>query len=241
MLQGKNASREKSPIIGANIEDHVYPPGFEPRVDGVKPLSVGSYEEPLYHLNCTPLHIIAQQTTTARPRKIHINLLGTFVNPHHLEDVPDFSEEGKKEQTKQLVENWKQLKTEIRAMKEDTSMYGINAKELSLVPDLVLPSKFKVLDFEKFDGTRCLSAHITMLYRKMIGYVGDDQPLIHYFQESLIGSSIRWYNRLSMAHIKSYKDLAKAGLEHYKHVKDVRLNRIMLQSMGKKSNESFRQ
>ncbi|XP_039012179.1 uncharacterized protein LOC120141335, partial [Hibiscus syriacus] len=128
-----------------------------------------------------------------------------------------------------------------RAMKEDTSVYGFDAKELSLVPDLVLPPKFKVPDFEKFDGTRCPSAHITMFCRKMTGYIGDDQLLIHCFQESLTGSAIRWYNQLSRANIKSWKDLAKSFLEQYKHVKDVRPNRMMLQGMEKKSNESFRQ
>ncbi|XP_039056854.1 LOW QUALITY PROTEIN: uncharacterized protein LOC120199967, partial [Hibiscus syriacus] len=128
-----------------------------------------------------------------------------------------------------------------RAMKEDTSVYGFDAKELSLVPDLVLPPKFKVPDFEKFDGTRCPSAHITMFCRKMTGYIGDDQLLIHCFQESLTGSAIRWYNQLSRANIKSWKDLAKSFLEQYKHVKDVRPNRMMLQGMEKKSNKSFRQ
>ncbi|XP_039043814.1 uncharacterized protein LOC120183123 [Hibiscus syriacus] len=78
-------------------------------------------------------------------------------------------------------------------------------------------------------------------YKKMTGYVGNDQLLIHCFQESLAGSAIRWYNQLSRANIKSWKDLAKAFLEQYKHVKDVRPNRILLQSMEKRSNESFRQ
>ncbi|XP_039047245.1 uncharacterized protein LOC120187640 [Hibiscus syriacus] len=96
-------------------------------------------------------------------------------------------------------------------MKEDTSVYGLHAKELSLVPDLVLPPKFKIPDFEKFDYNMCPYAHITMFYRKMTGYIGDDQLLIRYFQESLTSLAIRWPNRM------------------------------ILQGMGKKSNESFRQ
>ncbi|XP_038999487.1 uncharacterized protein LOC120125050, partial [Hibiscus syriacus] len=130
---------------------------------------------------------------------------------------------------------------EVQAMKEDTSLYGLDAKELSLVPDLVLPPKFKTPDFEKYDGTQCPSAHITMFCRKMTGYVGDDQLLIHCFQESLVGSALRWYNQLRRVDVRTWKDLAKSFLDQYKHVKDVRPNRMVLQAMEKKHSESFRQ
>ncbi|KAE8699234.1 hypothetical protein F3Y22_tig00110584pilonHSYRG00371 [Hibiscus syriacus] len=144
---GNNTSREETLIVGATIEEPVYPPGFKPQANHLKALTV-------------------------------------------VEDVPYFDEDGKNEQSKKFEEKWKQLENEIRAMKEDTSMYVIDAKELSLVPDLVLPPKFKIPYFKKFDGTRCPSAHITMFCRKMTGYVGDDQLLIHNFHESLAGSSI---------------------------------------------------
>ncbi|XP_039017027.1 uncharacterized protein LOC120147802 [Hibiscus syriacus] len=48
---------------------------------------------------------------------------------------------------------------------------------------------------------------------KMTGYIGDDQLLIHYFQESLTGSTLRWYNQLKKADIRSWKDLAKSFLD----------------------------
>ncbi|KAE8716079.1 hypothetical protein F3Y22_tig00110156pilonHSYRG00339 [Hibiscus syriacus] len=213
-------------------------------------LSVSDY--PIFtHSGLTPEQSQNVQVTPVHVGKVHINPVGASVNvqpgsssyqeEHQYHQVPDLDEEAKKDQNNLLEEKWKQLEREVRAMKEDTSVYGFDAKELSLVPDLVLPPKFKVPDFEKFDGTRCPSAHITMFCRKMTGYIGDDQLLIHCFQESLTGSAIRWYNQLSRANIKSWKDLAKSFLEQYKHVKDVRPNRMMLQGMEKKSNESFRQ
>ncbi|KAA3473955.1 hypothetical protein EPI10_024290 [Gossypium australe] len=39
---------------------------------------------------------------------------------------------------------------------------GVDAKELSLAPDLVLPPKFKTPELEKYNETSCLETHITM-------------------------------------------------------------------------------
>ncbi|XP_017617870.2 uncharacterized protein LOC108462434 [Gossypium arboreum] len=117
----------------------------------------------------------------------------------------------------------------------------IDANDLSLVPDLVLPSKFKMPEFEKYNGTSCPEAHITMFCRRMTGYVNNDQLLIHCFQDSLVGAASKWYNQLSRAKINSWKDLAQAFMKQYNHVTDMNPDRITLQNMEKKSNESFRQ
>ncbi|XP_039020005.1 uncharacterized protein LOC120151691 [Hibiscus syriacus] len=182
---------------------------------------------PLYPLGFTPVQSQNVEETPIHTEKVHINPVGASVNlytgssSHPEEDqypqVPDLDEEARKEQNKKLEEKW---------------------KKLSLVPDLVLPPKFKILDFEKFNGTRCPSSHITMFCRKMTGYIGDDQ---YCFQEILTGSAIQWYNQLSRANIRSWKYLAESFFKQYKHVKNVRPNRMMLQGMEKKSNESFRQ
>ncbi|KAA3479622.1 hypothetical protein EPI10_020117 [Gossypium australe] len=75
----------------------------------------------------------------------------------------------------------------------------IDAKNLSLVPDLVLPPKFKTPEFKKYNRTSCPEAHTTMFCRRMTRYVNNDQLLIHCFQDSLIGSTAKWYNQLSRA------------------------------------------
>ena len=36
--------------------------------------------------------------------------------------------------------------------------------ELCLVPDVIIPPKFKVLDFDKYKGTTCLKNHLKMYY-----------------------------------------------------------------------------
>ena len=112
---------------------------------------------------------------------------------------------------------------------EGSDVYGlVDASKMSLVPDLVLPPKFKVPTFDKYDGTKCPSTHLYMYCRKMMGHTSNDKLLIHYFQDSLTGSVIRWYNLLSRDQIKSWTDMAKSFLVQYKHMMDTTPDRISL-------------
>ncbi|XP_052476784.1 uncharacterized protein LOC128032495 [Gossypium raimondii] len=76
----------------------------------------------------------------------------------------------KEELPRQLEERCKWLDEKFKAMEVTESYRGIDAKELSLVPDLVLPHKFKMPEFKKYNGTTCPEAHITMFCRRMAGY-----------------------------------------------------------------------
>ncbi|KAK5833781.1 hypothetical protein PVK06_017639 [Gossypium arboreum] len=133
------------------------------------------------------------------------------------------------------------LEERLKAIEGTEVFSALGAKELSLVPNLILPPKFKVPDFEKYDGTRCPKAHLVMFCRKMTGYVNEDKLLIHCFQDSLTGLALRWYNQLSREKIRSWKNLASAFCEQYKHVSDMVPDRMTLQMMEKKPVESFRQ
>ncbi|KAA3484093.1 Gag-pro-like protein [Gossypium australe] len=111
-------------------------------------------------------------------------------------------------------------------MENADSQHGIDAKDLSLVPDLVLPHKFKMPEFEKYNGTSCPEAHITMFCRRMTG---------------LVGVASKWYNQLSHTRIGSWRDLEQAFMKQNSHVMDMTPDRITLQNMEKKSSESFKQ
>ncbi|XP_040940109.1 uncharacterized protein [Gossypium hirsutum] len=150
-------------------------------------------------------------------------------------------EKGKVDMAKQLDNRCKWLEEKFKAMEAADYCGEIDAKDLSLVPDLVLPPKFKTPEFEKYNGTSCPETHITMFCRRMTGYVNNDQLLIHCFQDSLIGSAAKWYNQLSRAQIGSWKDLAQAFMKQYGHVTDIAPNRITLQNMEKKPSETFKQ
>ena len=150
----------------------------------------------------------------------------------------------RRESIEQYESNEAQRKLELieerlKAM-ESSDVYGlVHASKMSLAPDLVLSSKFKVPTFDKYDGTKCPSTHLYMYYRKVIGHMSNDKLLIHCFQDSLIGSATRWYNLLSWDQIKSWTDMAKSFIVQYKHITNTASDMISLQNMEKKANETF--
>ena len=75
--------------------------------------------------------------------------------------------------------------------------------ELCLVPDVIIPPKLKVSDFDKYKGTTCTKNHLKMYFQKMEAYSRDEKLLMHFFQESLAGAAITWYTNLEASRISS--------------------------------------
>ncbi|XP_016676395.1 uncharacterized protein [Gossypium hirsutum] len=194
-----------------------------------------------------PLGFTSTNTPTGTSALINVPT-GSCSNPedHRANPtVPDFNEVAKvrkagAEFPKRLEDRYKWLEENFKALESTDYHYGMDTKELSLVPDLVLPPKFKMPEFEKYNGTSCPEGHITMFYQRMTGHVNNDQLLIHYFQDNLTRAVAKWYNQLNRSQVKLWKDLAQAFMKQYGHVTDIAPGRIILQNMEKKSNESFR-
>ncbi|TYK20461.1 Gag-pro-like protein [Cucumis melo var. makuwa] len=133
------------------------------------------------------------------------------------------------------------LEERLRAI-EGTEVYGnIDATQLCLVSGLIIPAKFKVPEFDKYDGSTCPRSHLIMYCRKIAAHINNDKLLVHCFQDSLTGSASRWYIQLDNAHIHVWKDLADAFLKQYKHSIDMAPDRLDLQRMEKKSSKSFKE
>ena len=116
----------------------------------------------------------------------------------------------------------------------------MDAFELSLVPDVVIPHKFKMSDFVKYNKSSCLIAYMAMFCRKMVGHTGNDKLFIHCFQKSLIESATKWYMKLDHGQIHTWTDLIKAFLAQYDHVVDIAPDRLSFMTMEKKETESFK-
>ena len=93
--------------------------------------------------------------------------------------------------------------------------------KLCLVPDVVIPPKFKVLDFDKYKETTCPKNHLKMYCRKIGAYLRDEEILMHFFQESLVGAAITWYTTLEVSQIRSWKDLMVAFIRKYQYNTDM--------------------
>ena len=79
-----------------------------------------------------------------------------------------------------------------------------NIAKLCLVPDVVIPPKFKVSYFDKYRGTTCPKNHLKKMYcSKMGAYAKHEKFFMHFFQESLAGAAITWYANLEPSQVHS--------------------------------------
>ncbi|XP_050915438.1 uncharacterized protein LOC127130475 [Lathyrus oleraceus] len=132
------------------------------------------------------------------------------------------------------------LDDKIRVIK-GFSAFGIDARDLFLVPNVVLPQKFKVLDLPKYKGLSCPRSQITMYCRKMASYIDNDNLLIHCFHNGLSGASMDWYMGLEHSKIWSWRDLSKAFLKQYNYNLDIAPIRLQLHNQSQRSNETFKE
>ena len=102
------------------------------------------------------------------------------MDPLTVPDLDESAEKGKSLQDK-AIEKYELLEERMRAMEGINIPGSLDATELSLISGLVIPHKFKTPTFDKYDGTKCPIAHLTMYCRKMSAYMDNNKLLIYCF------------------------------------------------------------
>ena len=131
------------------------------------------------------------------------------------------------------------LEERLRAIEGGEDYAFANLEELFLVPNIITPPKFKVLDFDKYKGTTCPKNHLKMYCQKMGEYAKDEELLIHSFQESLTGVAVTWYTNLEPSRVHSWKDLMVAFVRQCQYNSDMAPDRMQLQKVCKKGARIF--
>jgi len=129
-----------------------------------------------------------------------------------------------------MVENEKfdHIEERLRAIEGGRDYPFADMVELCLVPDVIIPLKFKVSDFDKYKGTTCPKNHLKMYSRKMGAYSKNEKLLMHFFQESLTGAAVNWYTNLEPSRVHSWKNLIVAFVRQYQYNFDMALDRMQL-------------
>ncbi|CAL5205186.1 unnamed protein product [Lathyrus oleraceus] len=131
------------------------------------------------------------------------------------------------------------LEKRLKAIKGQDTL-ELNALDMCLVPDLVIPAKFKAPEFEKYEGDGCPKHHLVMFCRKMTYHAHNDKLMIHCFQDSLTGASLSWYMKLERNRVQSWLDPANTFLKQYKYNMDIAPDRMQLRALSQEDDESFR-
>ncbi|XP_050915283.1 uncharacterized protein LOC127130288 [Lathyrus oleraceus] len=164
--------------------------------------------------------------------------------PHLGEPVyhgPTPSEDpGLNDRMDEFQDQFAELQKEIKALR-GKELFGRDVNDMCLVPDVRMPAKFKLPEFEKYKGSSCPQTHLVMYVQKMSMYTNDQRMLIHYFQDSLTGAALRWYMGLDSSQIKTFNDLGEAFIKHYKYNLDNVPDRDQLRSMQQREKETFRE
>jgi len=143
------------------------------------------------------------------------------------------------DQVEYLKKKFDIIQLELKALR-GKELFGKNAYDLCLVPNVVIPLKFKIPNFEKYKGNTCPEIHLVMYVRKMSAYIGKNELLIHCFQDSLTDVALIWYMGLNKADIKTFKDLSEAFIQRYNYNLHLAPDRKELQVMTQNDNESFK-
>src|SRR3954470_9080258 len=128
----------------------------------------------------------------------------------------------------------------MKAM-EIQKVLGLDFNDLGLVSDIVIPPKFKVPVFAKYDGVSCPKLHLRSYVRKILPHTADNKLWIHFFQESLSGTQLEWYYQLESAKVHTWEDLAAAFYKQYQYNTDLAPTRTQLRGMTMAPKESFKE
>lgn len=101
--------------------------------------------------------------------------------------------------------------------REGHSTFGLDAVDMCLVPEVKIPTKFKVPAFEKYKGTTCLKTHTKSFCKKMTTYSDDEKLLMQFFQDILSETSLEWYMQLQHGHVRTWRELVDAFLRYYQY------------------------
>ena len=109
---------------------------------------------------------------------------------------------------------------------------GLDFVELVLVPGVVIPPKFKVPIFAKYDSVSSLKLHLKSYVRKIQPHTADRKLWIHFFQESLAGTQLEWFYQLEGTNIHTWEDLDAAFYKQHQYNTDLAPTRVQLQNMS---------
>ncbi|KAK2361287.1 hypothetical protein QL285_086452 [Trifolium repens] len=207
---------------------HVFGEGFRPVVSEIQ-TSIAQQAMPVP----PPVLSFPQATMTYSAPLVHT--IKQDQGPiFHAESVEAF------DRVDDLRDKYNEMQREMRALR-GKELFGQSAHELCLVPNVVIPHKFKVPDFEKYKGSTCPRAHLVMYARKMSTQTDNDKLLIHYFQDSLTGAVLRWYMVLDSTDIRNFNDLASAFIRQYSYNSYLTLDRDELRALTQREKESFKE
>ncbi|GKV33975.1 hypothetical protein SLEP1_g42406 [Rubroshorea leprosula] len=234
--QGNLTMAQFGPSTG-NTSTIAHAPGKEPVVINVPMADTHAFDDTNIPPNSgIPVNVGATLENPPLAIPLSFNQGGTVGQTQLKEESSDSEELPLKMKLKMQL-----LEERLKAVEQVDSFGSVDFDSFCLFPDIVIPPKFKIPEFDKYDGTGCPKAHLSKYCNKMAAYGKNEQLLIHFFQESLTGPAELWYSTLDRKHLKSWSELSFAFWKHYKFNYALSTTREDLQRMEKKASKTFKE
>ncbi|WJX45891.1 hypothetical protein P8452_32739 [Trifolium repens] len=162
------------------------PPNYTPPIEGGGPTQppLATLKIPVVNGNTPPQEASTCQNENTPP---HHTAEGTLPVCHLLDQMTPAIAHPEDE----FAQKYKALEERLKAI-EGFSAFGIDGLDMCLVPDVVVPPKFKTPDFEKYKGLQCPKIHLKRFCTKMSAHVTNEKLMMHMFQDILSGASLDW-------------------------------------------------
>ena len=176
---------------------------------------------------------------TPVPASLEASARGKNVDNEEDDDLPDLvddpveiivNKDKPDERVNKLEERVKQLEGSHDSPSIDMSLYA----------QIKIPKKFKMPDFDKYNGTSCPKAHLQLYHIQMTPYVDNELLMIHAFQASLTGPALNWYLMKKINGLKTWKEVSEAFRKQYRFITDIIPTREDLERDQMKKTESDR-
>lgn len=137
-----------------------------------------------------------------------------------------------------VYERMDEFQDQLQAMQKEIQdlrgkdLFGKNAHDMCLVSNVKILHQFKVPEFEKYKGNSC---------PKMSTQTDNHLLMIHYIQDNLTSTALKWYMELDNTQIWTFNGLHEAFVRQYKYNVSMEPDRDQLCAMSHKDKETFKE
>ncbi|XP_077219730.1 uncharacterized protein LOC143853922 [Tasmannia lanceolata] len=160
-----------------------------------------------------------------------------FFDEQYVEEncLPQSVKPGKE---KELVDKVEKLTQQVESM-QVKGPKKINMSDFSLFPGVTLPPKFRMPDFDKYDGTRCPWSHLRSFISNLEGYGLSPEQIAKVFPMSLTGVAKKWFLHLKSEELGTLDEIANKFVEQFSMEEEIEVTKRDLKAIKQGPQEIF--
>ncbi|XP_077252401.1 uncharacterized protein LOC143891751 [Tasmannia lanceolata] len=139
---------------------------------------------------------------------------------------------------KELVDRVEKLTQQVESM-QVKGPKKINMSDFSLFPGVTLPPKFRMPDFDKYDGTGCPWSHLRSFISNLEGYGLSPEQIAKVFPMSLTGVAKKWFLHLKPEELGTLDEIANKFVEQFSMEEGIEVTKRDLKAIKQGPQETF--